>query len=656
MVSVDNLCMEFTARPLLTGVSFVVNPKDRIALVGKNGAGKSTLLRIMSGELQPTSGSVARGSGVTVAYLPQVMVLSDERTVVEEAATVFAHMHELEGRIEALTQSLETAGGEEALALVEALTAAQDRYEMLGGQGWQGEIERTLMGLGFRREDFGRPTSEFSGGWRMRIELAKLLLQKPDLLLLDEPTNHLDIGSIQWLEQFLLRRANAVVVVSHDRAFINNVTTRTIEITCGRINDYRVPYDQYVALRDERREQQLRAYANQQKQMAEARDFIERFRYKPTKSNQVQSRVKMLEKMIPIEVDDIDTSRLRLRFPPCQRSGDFPLICEQVAKAYGTHQIFSHVSLTIRRGEKVAFVGNNGEGKSTLVKCIMGETDCEGDLRLGHNVQIGYFAQNQAQLLNGNLTVFETVDYIATGDMRLKLKDLLGAFMFGGEAGEQFVRNLSGGERSRLAMVCMLLAPVNFLILDEPTNHLDMPSKDVLKQAIQAFDGTAIIVSHDRDFLDGLVDRVYEFGGGRVREHIGGIYDFLEQKRQEQSGLTGLAQAPAPAPPSGGQSKGRGGGKRPADSNPAPSASPSAGGHREQARRLRKAEKEVAQIEAELARTDEELAAVEACMCTPEGAADASLFARHSELKARSEALMSQWEAAETEAERLRNI
>ena len=641
MVSVDNLSMEFSARPLMTGVSFVVNPKDRIALVGKNGAGKSTLLKIMAGQLQPTSGQVSKQGSATIAYLPQVMVLSDERTVLEETATVFSHIHDLEAEITRLTQALATAPEEEMMALAERLTHTQDRYDMLGGQGWQAEMERTLTGLGFRREDFQRPTSEFSGGWRMRIELAKLLLQKPDLLLLDEPTNHLDIGSIQWLEQFLLHRANAVIVVSHDRAFINNVTTRTIEITCGRINDYKVPYNQYVLLRDERQEQQLRAYANQQRQIAEAKDFIERFRYKPTKSNQVQSRVKMLEKIVPIEVDEVDTSRLHLRFPACQRSGDFPLICEDVRKAYGPHEIFRDVNLTIRRGEKVAFVGNNGEGKSTLVKCIMGETECQGDLRLGHNVQIGYFAQNQAQLLNGNLTVLETVDYLATGEMRLKIKDLLGAFMFSGEAVDKYVRNLSGGERSRLAMVCMLLAPVNFLILDEPTNHLDMPSKDVLKQAIQAFDGTAIIVSHDRDFLDGLVSRVYAFADGRVREHIGGIYDYLatvEGSPMAAATLTPAARPQQPAPVA----------------DRAVPANRSYEQQKERTRLLRKAEKTVLQIEAEMEQVDAEIAALEQQMCTPEGAADASLFAKHSALKERSETLMTQWEDAENEAEALR--
>ena len=543
MVSIEHLSVEFSARPLFTDVSFVINPKDRIALVGKNGAGKSTLLKIIAGMQQPTHGNVSLQRDVTVGYLPQVMVLSDEHTVMEEAETAFAHIREMQERIERLNRELaERTDYESAdyMELVERFTHENDRYQMMGGQNYRAELERTLQGLGFKREDFDRPTSEFSGGWRMRIELAKLLLQKPDLLLLDEPTNHLDIGSIQWLEQFIATKANAVMLVSHDRAFINNVTNRTIEITCGHINDYKVKYDQYVVLRDERREQQLRAYENQQKEIQETKDFIERFRYKPTKSNQVQSRMKALEKMVLIEVDEIDTSRLHLKFPPCLRSGDYPVICKEVGKRYGEHQVFSDVNLTIKRGEKVAFVGNNGEGKSTLVKCIMNEIPFDGELKVGHNVQIGYFAQNQAQLLDGNITVFDTIDRVAKGDIRLKIRDLLGAFMFGGEASDKFVKVLSGGERSRLAMIKLLLEPVNFLILDEPTNHLDMQSKDVLKNAVKEFDGTVIVVSHDRDFLDGLVSRVYEFGGGKVREHIGGIYDFLRTKELENEGMTGV--------------------------------------------------------------------------------------------------------------------
>ena len=509
MVSIDNLCVEFSSKPLFQDIGFVINPRDRIALVGKNGAGKSTLLKIIAGLQQPTSGVVSRPRELTIGYLPQVMEVSDTRTLEEETALAFEGMHVEEWTMKA-------------------------------------EMDKTLIGLGFRREDFTRPTSEFSGGWRMRIELAKILLQKPDLLLLDEPTNHLDIGSIQWLEQFIQNSAKAVMLVSHDRAFINNITNRTIEITCGRINDYKVKYDEYVKLRDERREQQIRAYENQQKEIADIKDFVERFRYKPTKSNQVQSRLKQLEKIVPIEIDEVDTKLLRLKFPPCQRSGDYPVICDDVAKSYGEHLIFQHVNLTIKRGEKVAFMGNNGEGKSTLVKCIMGEIPFDGNLKIGHNVQIGYFAQNQAQLLDGSITVFDTIDRVATGDMRTKVRDLLGAFMFGGEESDKFVRVLSGGERSRLAMIQLLLQPVNLLILDEPTNHLDMQSKDVLKNAIREFDGTAIIVSHDRAFLDGLVDKVYMFKDQKVFEPIEKSSISLRQEKAEQAAKQKVVKAEAP--------------------------------------------------------------------------------------------------------------
>ena len=510
MVSIENLSVEFSAKPLFQEIGFVINPRDRIALVGKNGAGKSTLLKIIAGLQQPTSGVVARPRELTIGYLPQVMEVSDTRTLEEETAQAFSGMHVEEWAMKA-------------------------------------EMDKTLIGLGFRREDFTRPTSEFSGGWRMRIELAKILLQKPDLLLLDEPTNHLDIGSIQWLEQFIQNSAKAVMLVSHDRAFINNITNRTIEITCGRINDYKVKYDEYVKLRDERREQQIRAYENQQKEIADIKDFVERFRYKPTKSNQVQSRLKQLEKIVPIEIDEVDTKMLRLKFPPCQRSGDYPVICDEVAKAYGDHLIFQHVNLTIKRGEKVAFMGNNGEGKSTLVKCIMGEIPFDGHLKIGHNVQIGYFAQNQAQLLDGSITVFDTIDRVATGDMRTKVRDLLGAFMFGGEESDKFVRVLSGGERSRLAMIQLLLQPVNLLILDEPTNHLDMQSKDVLKNAIRDFDGTAIIVSHDRAFLAGLVDKVYMFKDQKVFEPIEkSSISLRQEKAAEQATKKKEANVEAP--------------------------------------------------------------------------------------------------------------
>ena len=536
MVSVDNLKVEFGVTPLFEDVSYVINKRDRIALVGKNGAGKSTMLKILAGIQAPTSGSVSVPRDVTIGYLPQVMILSDKHTVMEEAEMAFEHIFELQASIERMNQELADRtdyDSENYRKLIEKFTHDNERFLMMGGTNYTAEIERTLMGLGFSREDFNRPTSEFSGGWRMRIELAKLLLRRPDVLLLDEPTNHLDIESIQWLENFLKTSAGAVVLVSHDRAFINNVTNRTIEISCGHIYDYKVAYDEFVVLRKERREQQLRAYENQQKQIQDTEDFIERFRYKATKAVQVQSRIKQLEKIVPIEIDDEDNSALRLKFPPAMRSGNYPVICDGVKKAYGSHIVFHDVTLTINRGEKVAFVGKNGEGKSTLVKCIMDEIPYEGKLTIGHNVQIGYFAQNQAQMLDENLSVFDTIDYVAKGDIRLKIRDILGAFMFGGEASDKKVKVLSGGERSRLAMIKLLLEPVNFLILDEPTNHLDMRSKDVLKEAIKEFDGTVIVVSHDREFLDGLVTKVYEFGGGVVKEHIGGIYDFLQKKKIE---------------------------------------------------------------------------------------------------------------------------
>ena len=648
MISIDNLKVEFSATPLFSDVCFVVNPKDRIALVGKNGAGKSTLLKIIAGQQQPTDGCVSRQREVTVGYLPQVMVLSDERTVMEEAETAFAHISDMQAELERMNAQLAERTdyeSEEYMALVERFSRENDRFLMMGGQNYKAELERTLVGLGFRREDFNRPTSEFSGGWRMRIELAKILLQKPDVLLLDEPTNHLDIGSIQWLEGFLATKANAVMLVSHDRAFINNVTNRTIEISCGRITDYKVKYDDFVRLREERREQQLRAYENQQKEIAEIKDFIERFRYKPTKSNQVQSRIKQLEKIVPIEIDEVDTSSLRLKFPPCLRSGNYPVICNDVAKNYGEHKVFGDVNLTIKRGEKVAFVGNNGEGKSTLVKCIMNEIEHDGELKIGHNVQIGYFAQNQAQLLDGNITVFDTIDRVAKGDMRLKIRDLLGAFMFGGEASDKFVRVLSGGERSRLAMIRLLLEPVNLLILDEPTNHLDLRSKDVLKNAVKEFDGTVIVVSHDRDFLDGLVDKVYEFGGGKVREHIGGIYDFLEMKRLENEGITGLD----------GETN-----HRTVQSAPVVQQETSAGRlsyevQKEQNKLRKKAEKAVKDCEQLIEKLELEIAAVEEKMTTPEGASDMQLINQYTDLKKKLDAAVEDWETASMELEELQN-
>ena len=533
MISVEGLKVEFGVKPLFTDVSFVVNDRDRIALVGKNGAGKSTMLKILCGLQQPTSGMVSVPNDVTIGYLPQVMKLQDDTTVREETRKAFADNTKIAARLKKMEQEMADRTDYESDSyskLVEQFSQEHERYMMMGGENYEAEIERTLTGLGFTRDDFERPTKEFSGGWRMRIELAKILLKKPDVLLLDEPTNHLDIESIQWLEQFLVQSSSAVVLVSHDRAFINNVTNRTLEIVCGHIEDYKVKYNEYLVLRKERREQQLRAYENQQKEIADTKAFIERFRYQATKAVQVQQRIRQLEKIVPIEVDEVDNSAMHLKFPPCLRSGDYPVICDDLRKDYGSHAVFDHVTLTIKRGEKVAFVGKNGEGKSTLVKCIMGEIPYTGKLKIGHNVQIGYFAQNQAQLLDDSISIYDTIDQVATGDMRLKINDLLGAFMFGGEIAEKKVKFLSGGERSRLSMIKLLLEPVNLLILDEPTNHLDLPSKDVLKEAIKAFDGTAIIVSHDREFLDGLVDKVYEFGGGKVVEHLGGIYDYLRAR------------------------------------------------------------------------------------------------------------------------------
>lgn len=543
MISIDGLTVEFGVKPLFKDVSFVINERDRIALVGKNGAGKSTMLKILCGMQKPTSGSVSVPNDTTIGYLPQVMKLSDDTTVKEETRKAFADKTKMEAKLKEMEQEMAERTDYESdgyAELVERFTTEHERYMMMGGENYEAEIERTLTGLGFTRDDFDRPTREFSGGWRMRIELAKILLRCPDVLLLDEPTNHLDIESIQWLEQFLAQSAKAVVLVSHDRAFVNNVTNRTLEITCGHVEDYRVKYDEYLVLRKERREQQLRAYENQQKEIADTKAFIERFRYQATKAVQVQQRIRQLEKIVPIEVDEVDNSAMRLKFPPCLRSGDYPVIAEGLGKTYPSRlhsdgpgqTVFEGVDLIIKRGEKVAFVGKNGEGKSTFVKCIMGEIPFDGTLKIGHNVQIGYFAQNQAQLLDENLTIYETIDRVATGDMRLRINDLLGAFMFGGETSEKYVKVLSGGERSRLAMIKLLLEPVNLLILDEPTNHLDIASKEVLKEAIKAFDGTAIIVSHDREFLDGLVSKVYEFGGGKVREHLGGIYDWLRSSSE----------------------------------------------------------------------------------------------------------------------------
>lgn len=629
MISVEGLCVTFGVKPLFKDVSFVVNERDRIALVGKNGAGKSTLLKILKGLQQPTKGVVAVANDTTIGYLPQVMKLADDTTVKEETRKAFADNLRLKAHLEEMQHEMATRTDYEStdyLNLVERFTQEHERYLMLGGENYEADIERTLVGLGFEQKDFERPTSEFSGGWRMRIELAKILLRRPDVLLLDEPTNHLDIESIQWLEQFLVQSAKAVVLVSHDRAFINNVTNRTLEITCGQIEDYKVKYDEYVTLRAERREQQLRAYENQQKEIADTKAFIERFRYQATKAVQVQQRIRQLEKIVPIEVDEVDNKRMHLKFPPCLRSGDYPIICDQLRKDYGAHTVFSGVTFTIKRGEKVAFVGKNGEGKSTLVKCIMGEIPFTGTLKVGHNVQIGYFAQNQAQLLNEELTIYETIDRVATGDMRLKINDLLGAFMFGGETSEKKVKVLSGGERSRLAMIQLLLQPVNLLILDEPTNHLDMASKDVLKEAIQAFDGTVILVSHDRDFLDGLVDKVYEFGGGCVREHLGGIYDFIRSHAEAEDGLASQQSIDAIL-----QNKS----VTMTATVQSASSTEEKGGvddyqqRKEQQRKLRKLKRDIEECETKIAKMEKRITELNALLSQPENASDMELVTEY---------------------------
>lgn len=644
MISVEGLKVEFGVKPLFTDVGFVVNDTDRIALVGKNGAGKSTLLKILCGRQKPTSGVVSVPNDTTIGYLPQVMNLQDDTTVREETRKAFSDTTRLKERLDDMQQQMAERtdyDSDDYIQLVERFTQEHERYMMLGGENYEAEIERTLVGLGFTRDDLNRPTKEFSGGWRMRIELAKILLRKPDVLLLDEPTNHLDIESIQWLEQFLVQSAKAVVLVSHDRAFINNVTNRTLEITCGRVEAYRVKYDEYVVLRKERREQQLRAYENQQKEIADMKDFIEKFRYKPTKAVQVQSRIKQLAKIVPIEVDEVDNSALRLKFPPCLRSGDYPVICDEVRKDYGNHTVFDHVTFTIKRGEKVAFVGKNGEGKSTLVKCIMNEIPFTGSLKIGHNVQIGYFAQNQAQLLDEELTVFDTIDQVATGDMRLRINDLLGAFMFGGETSEKKVKVLSGGERSRLAMIKLLLEPVNLLILDEPTNHLDMPSKDVLKEAIKVFDGTAIIVSHDREFLDGLVDKVYEFGGGRVKEHLGGIYDYLRSHDADTIHAALSANAHTP------------------DKTVIPSEVKEANGkqnyaeHKEQQKKIRKAERAVKETEEKVARLEIRKTELDKLLAKPDNAANMDLIAEYTDIMQQLDKENERWMVLSEELEKI---
>ena len=634
--------MEFGGFTLFDDVSFVVNKKDRIALVGKNGAGKSTMLKIFAGLQMPTAGTVSVPKETTIGYLPQHMQLTDSRTVREEAELAFGHIRETEKEIDRLNTELAERTDYDSEAyrkLIERVTHLSEHFQMMGGGNYQAELERTLIGLGFTRGDFDRPTAEFSGGWRMRIELAKLLLRRPDVLLLDEPTNHLDIESIQWLENFIATRANAVILVSHDRAFIDGTTSRTIEIELGHIYDYKVRYSEYVKLRAERREQQLRAARNQQKKLADTEAFIERFRYKATKSVQVQSRIKQLEKVERIEVDEVDTAMLSLKFPPAPRSGSYPVIMENVSKSYGDHLIFKDVTLTINRGDKVAFVGKNGEGKSTLVKCIMGQIDYEGKLQIGYNVKIGYFAQNQAQLLDDNLTVFDTIDRVAEGDIRTKIRDILGAFMFGGEASDKKVKVLSGGERSRLAMIRLLLEPVNLLILDEPTNHLDMRSKDVLKDALRDFDGTVIVVSHDREFLDGLVDKVYEFGGGRVVEHLGGIYDFLEKKKMDS--LRELERSTQKAPSA-------------TTTEAAPTKDKlSYEARKELARSIKKAEKAVADAENKITELEGVIASLEARMATPDGAADAALYADYSLKKKELSDTMDKWTELTLELEAL---
>ena len=624
MISIDNLTVEFGTRPLFHDVSYVINDHDRIALVGKNGAGKSTMLKIICGLQKPTSGTIGIPNNCEIGYLPQVMKLSDDTTVLEETRKAFAGRTKMQAELKKMEQEMADRTDYESdsyMQLVERFTQEHERYQLMGGDNYEADIERTLTGLGFERSDFDRPTREFSGGWRMRIELAKILLRKPDVLLLDEPTNHLDIESIQWLEQFIMNSPAALLLVSHDRAFINNVTNRTLEITCGHVEDYKVKYNEYLELRKERREQQIRAWQNQQKEIADAKAFIERFRYQATKAVQVQQKIRQLEKIVPIEVDEVDNKVMHLKFPPCLRSGDYPVICDEVSKAYGDHVIFSHVNMTIKRGEKVAFVGKNGEGKSTLVKCIMGEIPFTGKLKIGHNVEIGYFAQNQAQMLDENLSIYDTIDEVATGDMRLKINDLLGAFMFGGEISEKKVKVLSGGERSRLAMIRLLLEPVNLLILDEPTNHLDMPSKDVLKEAIKAFDGTAIIVSHDRDFLDGLVSKVFEFGGGKVKEHLGGVYDWIRsqnaQQAQEQPTPEAVEQ-PKPV----------------ADTAPKqPEHAESYAEHKERQKKINKAKKAVAESEKKIASMEARIKELDSLLMDPKNASDMKLVTEYTTTK-----------------------
>ena len=643
MISIQNLSVEFSAKSLFDNINYVINKKDKIALVGKNGAGKSTMLKIIAGLQKPTSGNVAIPSDITIGYLPQQMILSDTSTVIEEVRKAFSHIDSLHEQIDKVNQQLQSSqdyDSEDYNELIERLTLLTERLSIEESDNCEAEMEKTLIGLGFDRKDFNRPTAEFSGGWRMRIELAKLLLTRPDVLLLDEPTNHLDIESIQWMENFLITKANAVVLVSHDRAFIDNVTNRTIEISLGKIYDYSVNYSKYVVLRQERLEQQMRAYQNQQKQIQDTEDFIERFRYKATKSVQVQSRIKQLSKIERIEVDEVDTSHLNLRFPPAPRSGDYPIIADNVGKRYGDHQVFDNATFTIKRGEKVAFVGKNGEGKSTLVKCIMNEIPFTGELKIGHNVKIGYFAQNQAQLLDESISVFDTIDRVAVGDIRTKIRDILGAFMFGGEASDKKVKVLSGGEKTRLAMIRLLLEPVNLLILDEPTNHLDMKTKDILKQAIKDFNGTVIVVSHDREFLDGLVEKVYEFGGGKVRECLGGIYEFLEKKKIASLAELELSKSPTNKPVESAEKV-------------ISERKLSYAEQREREKIVKRAEKKVSEAEAEISRIEANIADIEGKIAA--GEVDNDIFEQHASMNKQLENAMSMWELATMEYEELKN-
>lgn len=645
MVGVHNLTVEFGSVPLFESINFVLNKKDKIALVGKNGAGKSTLLKIISGLQSPTSGSVSVPDGITIGYLPQQMILADTKTVKEEAEAVFSHVKELKTQIDKINAELLNRTDYESAEyndLIEQVSSLNDTLDLFNTDNFEAEIEKTLIGLGFEHRDFNRPTSEFSGGWRMRIELAKILLRRPDVLLLDEPTNHLDIESIQWLENFLKNKAKAIILVSHDRAFIDNVTNRTIEISLGRIYDYDVNYSKFVELRKERIEQQTRAFQNQQKQIQDTEAFIERFRYKATKSVQVQSRIKQLSKIERIEVEQIDNSHISLKFPPAPRSGDYPIIADGLEKTYGEHTVYSDVTFTLKRGEKVAFVGKNGAGKSTLVKCIMQEIPYGGVLKIGHNVKIGYFAQNQAQLLDENLSIFDTIDRVAVGDIRTRINDILGAFMFGGEISEKKVKVLSGGEKTRLAMIKLLLEPVNLLILDEPTNHLDMRTKDILKEAISAFDGTVVLVSHDRDFLNGLVDKVYEFANGSVREYLGGIYDFLEKKKIDN--LQELERIESSSKQN----------NNIADKQISASKE-SYLEKKEKDRLLRSVKRKIEQIEDSISRLEDEIEKIEEKMGLGD-VSDVTIYDRHQELNKSLEQEMQKWEEASNELENLNTL